>query len=427
MEFVHVKVLERANLHTGFANDDKKFFARIPSEKLLLALEPETASIFCQYLPSEKLHGADQAFHVSTEGTRYMVVDLGGGTADITVHEKQKNGHLKELHRASGNDCGGISVDGRFFQMLVKILGGPLMKKIKDEDPAAYLDLFREFEAVKRTIVNGKEGKVNITIPYASLDNNCRKILGEDLKAVIASSPFSKEISLRGDKMRIDAHLIINLFKPTIDNIVSLMDDILKNKDVKGVTQILLVGGFSECRLIQDAVVMKFHDKKVIIPDEAGLSVLKGAVLFGHRPDYVQIRVMRFTYGVETTNTFDPRKHDVKYCKETEGVMRCYNIFKKYVKNKSVQAGKIVCKKFDTIHKYQKCIGFSIYVSTDENPMYTTDKTCTKLCEIDLKLPDPSEDTRYVDVEFVFGNTEITIRATDRNSGKEIKTKLNLI
>ncbi|CAG2190451.1 unnamed protein product [Mytilus edulis] len=32
-------------------------------------------------------------------------------------------------------------------------------EKIKDEDPAAYLDLFREFEAVKRTIVTGKEEK----------------------------------------------------------------------------------------------------------------------------------------------------------------------------------------------------------------------------------------------------------------------------
>ncbi|XP_076084481.1 heat shock 70 kDa protein 12B-like [Mytilus galloprovincialis] len=133
--------------------------ASIPAEKLLLALEPETASIFCQYLPTEKLHGADQTFAMSANGTRYMVADLGGGTADITVHEKTKDGRLKELYRASGNDCGGTSVDGRFFQMLVKILGGPLMKKIKDEDPAAYLDLFREFEAVKRTIVTGKEGK----------------------------------------------------------------------------------------------------------------------------------------------------------------------------------------------------------------------------------------------------------------------------
>ncbi|VDI50928.1 Hypothetical predicted protein [Mytilus galloprovincialis] len=312
--------------------------------------------------------------------------------------------------------------------MLVKILGGPVMKKIKDEDPAAYLDLFREFEAVKRTIVTEKEGKVNITIPYASLDGNCREMLGEDLKAVIASSPFGNEISLRGDKMRIDAHLMINLFKPTVDNILSLMFEILKDKKVQNVTQILLVGGFSECRLIQDAVIKKFWDKKIIIPEEAGLSVLKGAVLFGHRPDYIQSRVLRFTYGLEVIEVFNATKHDVKHREEIEGEDKCKKIFSKFVsKNEAVEAGKRVSHEFDTVHKMQSAITFPVYVSTNEDPMYTDDESCTQLCKIRLDLPDPTEDVRTVDVEFVFGNTEISISAKDRNSGKEIKTKLNLI
>lgn len=349
--------------------------AGISEETLLLALEPETASIFCQYLPTEKLQGADQGFAMSTEGTRYMVADLGGGTADITVHEKTKDGRLKELHRAAGNDCGGTSVDSKFFQMLVKMLSGPLMKKIKDEDPAAYLDLFREFEAVKRTLQTGKSGKINMTIPYISLDDKCKKMLGEDLKTVIASSPFANDISLRGDKMRIDAHLMINLFKPTVDNILSLMYEILKEKHVNNITQILLVGGFSECRLIQDAVQQRFVDKRVIIPKQAGLSVLKGAVLFGHRPDYVQARVMRFTYGVETTRTFNPKKHDVKYRKEVDGEIMCGKLFSKYVsKNETVEAGHRVCKDFNTTKKMQKTISCKVFVSTNEKPMYTDAK-----------------------------------------------------
>jgi hypothetical protein len=38
-----------------------------------------------------------------------------------------------------------------------------------------------------------------------------------------------------------------------------------------------------------------FPNKRIIIPEEAGLSVLKGAVLFGHKPDYIASRVMRFS------------------------------------------------------------------------------------------------------------------------------------
>jgi len=38
--------------------------------------------------------------------------------------------------------------------------------------------------------------------------------------------------------------------------------------------------------MIQEAVHKAFPDNQIIIPMDAALSVLKGAVLFGHRPDY---------------------------------------------------------------------------------------------------------------------------------------------
>ena len=37
------------------------------------------------------------------EGDRYVVVDCGGGTVDLTVHQiRLPEGHLKELYKASG-------------------------------------------------------------------------------------------------------------------------------------------------------------------------------------------------------------------------------------------------------------------------------------------------------------------------------------
>jgi molecular chaperone DnaK (HSP70) len=42
-------------------------------------------------------------------GTRYMVVDCGGGTVDITVHELSEcNGTLRELHKATGGPWGSM-------------------------------------------------------------------------------------------------------------------------------------------------------------------------------------------------------------------------------------------------------------------------------------------------------------------------------
>jgi hypothetical protein len=80
---------------------------------------------------------------------------------------------------------------------------------------------------------------------------------------------------------------MIKLFTPTIDSIITLMKNTLSNRSTNDLSTILMVGGFSECPLIQDAVQAAFPGKRIIIPEDAGMSVLKGAVLFGHRPGLI--------------------------------------------------------------------------------------------------------------------------------------------
>ena len=52
--------------------------AGINNDQLSIVLEPEAASIHCQYLPTEKLQGASEGFTMAGEGQKYMVIDLGG-------------------------------------------------------------------------------------------------------------------------------------------------------------------------------------------------------------------------------------------------------------------------------------------------------------------------------------------------------------
>jgi hypothetical protein len=48
---------------------------------------------------------------VLDRGTRYIVVDCGGGTVDITVHElDNKLGTLKELYKATGGPYGSVGM-----------------------------------------------------------------------------------------------------------------------------------------------------------------------------------------------------------------------------------------------------------------------------------------------------------------------------
>ena len=46
----------------------------------MIALEPEAASLYCQYMPVNRFAsgGADSQASLASPGTVYMVVDLGG-------------------------------------------------------------------------------------------------------------------------------------------------------------------------------------------------------------------------------------------------------------------------------------------------------------------------------------------------------------
>ena len=204
-------------------------------------------------------------------------------TADITVVQQTYNGKLKELFRVSVDDCGGTSVDDRFFKMLEEIVGRNVITKAKRKEPTEWLEMLQEFriQIERFTTSNTKV----ITLRYArTLNDICEELHGKDLKSVIDSSSYVNEITQVGDKLRIKADLMIKT--STIDSIITLMKNTVSNRSTNGISNIVMVGGFSGCPMIQEAVYKAFPDNQIIIPFNADLSVLKGAVLFGHRPDY---------------------------------------------------------------------------------------------------------------------------------------------
>lgn len=122
------QLLREAAHQAGLAGPDHP-------DALLIVLEPEAASLCCRQLrlhqladgptPPDRDHplaslvlepdsgeggdGERAAWPEQQPRTQYMVVDCGGGTVDITVHEL--SGHratLRELHKASGGACGSL-------------------------------------------------------------------------------------------------------------------------------------------------------------------------------------------------------------------------------------------------------------------------------------------------------------------------------
>ena len=206
-------------------------------------------------------------------------------TADITVLQQNYNGQLKVLCRATGDDCGRTSVSDRLCKMLEEIIWGNMTTESNRKEPIDWSSMLREFRISIERITTSNRKLITLKYP-PSLNEICEELHGNDLKSVISSSSYVNKITLCGDKLRFDVDLIIKLVTPTIDSFITLMKNTISNRLTNGLSNIIMVGEFSEFSMIQEAVYKAFSDIQIIIPDYPDLSVLKGAVLFGHRPDY---------------------------------------------------------------------------------------------------------------------------------------------
>lgn len=187
----------------------------------------------------------------------------------------------------------------------------------------------------------------------------------------------------------------------------------------------LLVGGFSESPMVQHAIRTNFPGKRLIIPQDAGLAVVKGAVLFGHRPTSIKSRIIKYSYGVKTTPVFDPMVHDPKMRCTINGVDRCKNVFSSFMKSGTpAEINHEVEKKYQTNEPFQKTVPLDLFYTVDENPKYTDERRVRKLGKMDVTIPNPSKTPRKVKVMYVFGDTELKVKAVDMETGTSCGTSI---
>ncbi|CAG2220714.1 unnamed protein product [Mytilus edulis] len=402
--------------------------AGIDDNKLVIALEPEAASIFCLF--QENSRASNERRLLNRTGQKYMIIDLGGGTADITIHERLPKGvdceypSLKELHHAIGDDCGGSQVDNAFMEVLRDILGQKLVNLMKKKQPSAYLELLREFETFKRREITDKN---YIRIPLVTINELIEELGEDDVDNKIKMSKYKNKIKRNREKFCIDAELMKSFFGPTIDRIVSLVKETSKIKAIKEVSLFVLVGGFSECKYVLRALKEALPNKTFIVPDDPGLSVLKGAVIFGHER-IIESRVMMNSYGTKIFEPFDPKVHEMSRKKRAGGRYICPKIFDFIVKkNESVPVGTTIKREYLTDEPQQCYMDLAMYKSDSEFTEYTDEEGCYRVCDATIDIPNPSDEKRTVEIEYFFGDTEIRMTAVETDSGESCNTVLKFI
>jgi hypothetical protein len=217
------------------------------------------------------------------------------------------------------------------------------------------------------------------------------------------------------------------MFKQASERIIELISDNLKKMKGSNLKMIILVGGFSGCKIIQDKIKSFFPDHNVIVPEDAELTILKGAVLFGHKPDYIVTRIARYTYGVCSNQDFNPDIHDLGRRVVINGKEMCGNIFSIYTNVGSVlKLGANITNNFHNLEPFQRNVSFPIFQSTADCPQYTDVEDCTQIGSLRVQIQDPSEEIRDFRVTMMFGHTELRITVVDENSRVEYATVLDL-
>ncbi|XP_062582370.1 heat shock 70 kDa protein 12A-like [Saccostrea cucullata] len=418
-------------------DDTAKMFMReaaekagIPGNQLLFALEPEAASIYCQLMYLEPQN--DSSFRITETDTdaKYMVVDLGGGTADITLHQLQKTGTIVELTPASGGLWGGTRIDKAFEGFLQDLFGKTSMEKFQTEDDYAedYFDFWQGFEVKKRGFDFDKETEnVHIRIPMG-LTNIAKKVHSErDVNKIIEKSKLKgKGIRFEAGKIHMQTTIMKKIFQSTVDDIVKHLRTLIENAG-KDLRVILMVGGFSECSLVQNCVRQTFEIKdkrRVITPNQCGLAVLKGAVYFGHHPELISERVARYTYGIQIWPKFIQGEHKEAKRDVRGSEDRCKDVFFKFVtKGDRLKAGFIKSHIFRALKSADGDLECGIFISNKENPKYVDEDGCEKLGVLKIDVERGTE----VEESLIFGHTELHAKACNCSTKKEYSVTFDLL
>lgn len=171
-------------------------------------------------------------------------------------------------------------VDNTFKQMLIDIVGEEFMDSFRQNNTADYIDMFRAFETKKKEKYKSLNTR-NITISPSFLEKY-KEENGIDISKRTLETQYAKSLKWAGDKEKINKDLFQSFFDPANDKIVHYIREILSKPEVNETKVILMVGGFSEWKIVQDAIRKAFPECCVLVPLQAGVAVLKGAVLFGH-------------------------------------------------------------------------------------------------------------------------------------------------
>ncbi|KAL7268892.1 hypothetical protein RUND412_008466 [Rhizina undulata] len=232
------------------------------------------------------------------EGDTFVVCDAGGGSVDLVSYriELLEPLAVSEVIAGTGGLCGSVFLNEKFEEHIRKRLGNDT---IDNMNSLAKHEMIQQWEGrVKFGFADAEEKKAYaVCIPGLSND---------------------KEKGLEGGFLRLTRDDVKSIFEPVISEIIALIAEQVSNVKKKGVSvkAILLVGGFGSSEYLRKRLCeQEFCGGKVRVmqPQNAWTSIIRGALIRGLDGSFVKSRIARKNYGVEVEIAYQPGEGLEKY------------------------------------------------------------------------------------------------------------------
>ena len=403
-------------------------------DKLSLALEPESAALYSQETVTKQIASDPSAAAISRP-TDYMVIDIGGGTVDITAHIEVGGGIVVE-NIPTGNAWGGTQVNEAFSKMLQDIVSDPDFSKFleteeQSQQMASLNNMFYdEFEKQKVLFGQCKTEEIAISLPRKFADFYEKALKGMKKIGIEYDEDMNHTIYI--DKEVVESQLL----GPALCGIIQCTLEAIEDNEYK-VNTFYLVGGFGRCKYVHEkvtAAIEKAYSSKgqsctVLVPPTPHLAVATGAVMWRKNPEKIKARRSDATYGIGVTTTFDFAKHDshYKYYDKDREENRCHSIFCVFLeKSELAKADEVI---ITSLCQASTRSVINIYATPNLGVQYTEDKngksTVATIGQLVIDIPNPDNlprEKRLVDIIMDFSGTEIQAKAKYRVTGEELKT-----
>lgn len=356
---------------------------------------------------------------------------VAGGTLDITVHEIQEDGTIREIHCPAGGQLGGMHVDREFQRMLITVFGEDFINKFRRDFPNDWQKIMNDFEIQKRAEEGVDNEEVSIVLPF-NFVNAYSRVIGSDdnINERLKSNYKNNQVNVSNGYLNLSLEVISAFFEPVVQKTVDVIKSLLDQMEHANVNTMFLVGGFSQALPLRKAITQAFPDKRVLTPRDAELAIIKGAVMFAQAPYLLTTRVMAKTYGIDINETFDSNKHPEDKKSDICGVSYCEDVFDVLVKeDEQVQVGEKRSFFFSPVHPEQTTASLRFFSTHNKNVQFVTDPgVMAENVAFQIISPDVSKGVRRnIELNVYFGGTEIKVTATDVTSGSSAKAALRLV